>query len=116
VRGRSHLGWASAARLAEAGICNVLSSDYFYPAMMRAALILSRRGVLDMAQAWSLISSNPAQAAGLSDRGTISAGKRADLVVLDSDTPRVAATIVRGRIASLTQSGTERARADLMTA
>ncbi len=29
VRGGSHLGWASAARMAEAGICNVLSSDYY---------------------------------------------------------------------------------------
>ena len=76
VRGRSHLGWASAARLAEAGICNVLSSDYYYPAMLRAALILAGRGVLDLPQAWSLISANPARAAGLSDRGTISAGKR----------------------------------------
>ena len=27
VRGRSHLGWASAATMAEAGICNILSSD-----------------------------------------------------------------------------------------
>ncbi len=33
VRGRSHLGWASAARMVEAGICTVLSSDYYYPAM-----------------------------------------------------------------------------------
>lgn len=116
VRGRSHLGWASAARLAEAGICNVLSSDYFYPAMMRAALILARRGVLDMAQAWSLISANPAQAGGLSDRGTIAAGKRADLVILDSEAPSVAATIAYGRIAHLTQLGVERVRGDLMTA
>ena len=44
VRGGSHLGWASAARMAEAGICNVLSSDYFYPAMLRAAMVLAGRG------------------------------------------------------------------------
>ncbi|MEO9188907.1 MAG: alpha-D-ribose 1-methylphosphonate 5-triphosphate diphosphatase, partial [Acetobacteraceae bacterium] len=41
VRGRSHLGWASAARLAEAEICTVLSSDYYYPAMLQAALVLA---------------------------------------------------------------------------
>ena len=41
VRGGSHLGWASAARLAEAGICNVLASDYYYPAMLRAAFVLA---------------------------------------------------------------------------
>ena len=88
VRGRSHIGWASAARLAEAGICNVLSSDYYYPAMLRAALILAGRGVLDLAQAWPLVSANPARAAGLSDRGTISAGKRADLVIVDANIPQ----------------------------
>jgi alpha-D-ribose 1-methylphosphonate 5-triphosphate diphosphatase len=108
VRGRSHLGWASAARLAEAGICNVLSSDYYYPAMLRAALILAGRGVLDLTRAWSLISANPARAAGLSDRGTISAGKRADLVVLDPNVPQVVATLTGGRIAFLMRSGAER--------
>jgi alpha-D-ribose 1-methylphosphonate 5-triphosphate diphosphatase len=108
VRGRSHIGWASAARLAEAGICNVLSSDYYYPAMLRAALILSGRGVLDFGQAWSLVSANPARAAGLSDRGVISLGKRADLVVLDTDAPRVVATIAAGRVAFLAGPGAVR--------
>jgi alpha-D-ribose 1-methylphosphonate 5-triphosphate diphosphatase len=114
VRGRSHIGWASAARLAEAGICNVLSSDYYYPAMPRAALILAGRGVLDLAQAWSLISANPARAAGLSDRGVISPGKRADLVVLDINVPQVVATIVAGKLAFLARPGADRVRGDLM--
>jgi alpha-D-ribose 1-methylphosphonate 5-triphosphate diphosphatase len=108
VRGRSHLGWASAARLAEAGICNVLSSDYFYPAMARAALILARRGVLDLARAWALISANPAAAARLSDRGTISAGNRADLVIVDPMIPQVVATIAAGRVAFLSAAGAGR--------
>jgi alpha-D-ribose 1-methylphosphonate 5-triphosphate diphosphatase len=108
VRGRSHLGWASAARLAEAGICNVLSSDYYYPAMMRAALTLAGRGVLDLARAWSLISANPARATGLSDRGMISPGKRADLVILDVNVPQIVATIAFGRAAFLTRAGAER--------
>jgi alpha-D-ribose 1-methylphosphonate 5-triphosphate diphosphatase len=108
VRGRSHIGWASAARLAEAGICNVLSSDYYYPAMLRAALILAGRGVLDLARAWALVSTNPARAAGLSDRGTISSGMRADLLVVDANIPQVIATIAQGRVASLTRPGAER--------
>ena len=46
VRGGSHLGWASAARLVEAGICSVLTSDYYYPAMMRGGVRPGRtRGV-----------------------------------------------------------------------
>jgi alpha-D-ribose 1-methylphosphonate 5-triphosphate diphosphatase len=108
VRGRSHLGWASAARLAEAGICTVLSSDYYYPAMLRAGLILAGRGVLDLARAWSLISTNPARAAGLSDRGMISPGKRADIVIVDANVPQVVATIAAGRVAFLTCPGAER--------
>jgi alpha-D-ribose 1-methylphosphonate 5-triphosphate diphosphatase len=108
VRGRSHLGWASAAHLAEAGICNVLSSDYYYPAMLRAALMLAGRGVLDLGRAWPLISANPASAAGLSDRGMIKPGKRADLVILDANVPQVVATIVAGQVAFLRRPGSER--------
>ena len=108
VRGGSHLGWASAARLAEAGICTVLTSDYYYPAMMRAAFILADRGVLDLARAWGLISENPARAGGLTDRGTIEAGKRADLVLADPVTSRAVATIVGGRVAYLTAEGSGR--------
>ncbi len=99
VRGRSHLGWASAARLAEDGICTVLSSDYFYPAMLRAALILAGRGVLDLPRAWALVSANPAAAAGLTDRGMIVEGMRADMLLVDPECGRVVATIAAGRIA-----------------
>ncbi len=102
VRGGSHLGWASAARLVEAGICSVLTSDYYYPAMSRAAFVLAERGVLDLAAAWRLIAENPARAAGLADRGTIEAGKRADLVLADPVTSRPVATVACGRIAHLT--------------
>ena len=108
VRGGSHLGWASAARLAEAGICSVLTSDYYYPAMIRAAFVLAERGVLDLPRAWGLISENPARAAGLLDRGVIEAGKRADLVLADPTTSRAVATVVAGRIAHLTAEGSGR--------
>jgi alpha-D-ribose 1-methylphosphonate 5-triphosphate diphosphatase len=108
VRGGSHLGWTSAARMAEVGICNVLSSDYFYPAMLRAAMALLRRGAFDLPRAWDLISANPAAAAGLADRGTIAEGSRADLVLVDPNVPRVVATIAGGRIAYLTAEGAER--------
>ena len=108
VRGGSHLGWTSAARMAEAGICSVLSSDYFYPAMLRAAMVLAGRGVLDLPRAWGLISANPAAAAGLADRGAIAEGLRADLVLIDPAIPRVVATIAGGQIAFLTAEGAAR--------
>jgi len=108
VRGGSHLGWASAARMAEAGICNVLSSDYFYPAMLRAAFVLAQRGVFDLARAWALISANPAAAAKLTDRGAIDEGMRADIILVDPSVPRVVATIANGRIAHMTAEGATR--------
>jgi alpha-D-ribose 1-methylphosphonate 5-triphosphate diphosphatase len=101
VRGKSHLGWASAARLAEAGICNVLSSDYFYPCLLRAPFVLASRGVLDLPAAWNMVSANPAAASKLHDRGAIAVGKRADLVLVsvEAGQPRLVATIAGGRIA-----------------
>lgn len=108
VRGRSHLGWASAAHLTESGVCNVLSSDYFYPAMVPAALALAARGVLDLARAWALVSANPAAACGLADRGEIAPGLRADLVLVDPAARRAVATIVEGRIAWLNAEGFSR--------
>jgi alpha-D-ribose 1-methylphosphonate 5-triphosphate diphosphatase len=108
VRGGSHLGWTSAARMVEAGICRVLTSDYFYPAMLRAAMVLAGRDVLDLPRAWALISTNPAAAAGLADRGAIAEGLRADLVAVDPSVPRVVATIAGGRIAYLTAEGSGR--------
>jgi alpha-D-ribose 1-methylphosphonate 5-triphosphate diphosphatase len=108
VRGGSHLGWASAAVLAEAGICTVLSSDYYYPAMLRAGLVLAERGLLDFADCWALISRNPAVATGLRDRGAIAEGMRGDVILVDRTTNSVVATIVAGRIAHLTAEGGRR--------
>ncbi|MBO0710552.1 MAG: alpha-D-ribose 1-methylphosphonate 5-triphosphate diphosphatase [Acetobacteraceae bacterium] len=108
VRGRSHLGWAQAARLAEAGVCTILSSDYFYPAMVKAAFVLAGRGVMDLARAWRLISAHPAEAALLADRGRIAAGLRGDLVLIEPTQPRIVATAVAGRFAYLTRDGMER--------
>jgi alpha-D-ribose 1-methylphosphonate 5-triphosphate diphosphatase len=112
VRGGSHMGWAAAAALAEARICTVLTSDYFYPCMARAPFALAARGVLPLPEAWALVAANPATAAGLADRGVIGAGRRADLIVVANDAagPRVLATFAAGRFAHLTAEGAERLR------
>ena len=110
VRGGSHLGWASAAEMAERGLCTVLSSDYFYPALLHAPFILERRGVLDLAEAWRLVSTNAAAAGGLHDRGVVADGKRADLVLVDPGGPRPVATIAAGRVAWCGAEGLERGR------
>ena len=94
--------------MVEAGICDILSSDYFYPAMARAAFILTDRGTFDIARAWALISANPAEAAGLTDRGTIEPGKRADVVLFDPTQRKLVATIAGGRLAYLSPEGAGR--------
>jgi len=110
VRGRSHLGWASAAAMAESGICRVLTSDYFYPCLLQAPFVLARRGVLDLATAWALVSANPADATGLADRGRLSPGRRADAVLVTEShgLAEPVATIAAGKLAWLSAEGTAR--------
>ncbi|MEM9271248.1 MAG: amidohydrolase family protein, partial [Pseudomonadota bacterium] len=102
VRGGSHIGSLSAADMVEAGLWDALASDYYYPAMLAAVERLDREKRKDRLSLWSLVSSGPARAMGLSDRGEIAVGKRADLVVVDwPDTgpPAVQSTWVAGRAA-----------------
>lgn len=97
VRGGSHKGNVSALDLVTMGLCDALASDYHYPSPRRAALMLARSGLLDLAGAWALVSSGPAGVLGLDDRGTLAPGKRADIVILDAQ-DRVAATLSGGRV------------------
>ncbi|WP_170454386.1 alpha-D-ribose 1-methylphosphonate 5-triphosphate diphosphatase [Ruegeria arenilitoris] len=101
VRGGSHNGNVSALDLIAMGLCDALASDYHYPSPRRAALMLMKSGLMDLAGAWALVSSGPARVLGLGDRGSLQPGKRADLVVLDAETQRVAATIAGGRVSFL---------------
>ena len=98
VRGGSHLGWASAAPLAERGLVTVLASDYVWPAMLEAAFAMVRRGVMDLPQAWALVSSNPAEACGLTDRGRLAPGLRGDVVVVDPEAVAPVAVFAAGRL------------------
>ena len=98
VRGGSHKGNASALDLIAMGLCDALASDYHYPSPRRAALMLARSGLLDLAGAWALVSSGPADLLGLADRGDFTLGMRADLVILDKVSERVAATVSGGRV------------------
>jgi alpha-D-ribose 1-methylphosphonate 5-triphosphate diphosphatase len=102
VRGGSHLGWASAAPLAERGLVTILASDYHWPALLEAPFAMARRGKLSLAEAWALVSANPAAAAGLTDRGALHPGMRGDVVVVDPAGPRVVACFVAGEAALLT--------------
>jgi alpha-D-ribose 1-methylphosphonate 5-triphosphate diphosphatase len=107
VRGGSHTGWTKAADMIEKGLCSVLASDYYYPAPILAAFRLAADSVLPLAEAWDLISAAPARAAGLSDRGMLAEGHRADLILVDHEMPmrpRIVAVIAAGRLVHLTDA------------
>jgi len=111
LRGGSHIGCPSAAEMAQKGLCSILASDYYYPAILQAPFMLAQRGLCSLAQAWALVSSNPARAMGLSDRGSLEPGKRADLVLVESNQgeARLVATICGGELAWLGEPGRLRA-------
>jgi len=104
VRGGSHTGWTKAADMIAKGLCSVLASDYYYPAPLLAPFRLAADEVLPLAKAWDLVSSAPARAVGLLDRGVLAEGLRADIVLVDDRErlrPRVVAVIVAGRMVYL---------------
>ena len=81
VRGGSHSGNASARELAEAGLLDILSSDYVPAALLMGAFRLADApNVGGLPGAIRLVTKNPAEAVGLFDRGEIATGRRADLV------------------------------------
>ncbi|MBC2836879.1 alpha-D-ribose 1-methylphosphonate 5-triphosphate diphosphatase [Paragemmobacter straminiformis] len=100
MRGGSHLGSADAGQMIRRGLCDILASDYFYPAMLGAMAQLHAEGAAPLHDLWKLVSTNPAAALGLADRGRIATGTRADLVLLDwpdRGTPAPLRTWVAGR-------------------
>ncbi|TKA96486.1 phosphonate metabolism protein PhnM, partial [Cereibacter changlensis] len=102
ARGGSHLGSPGAADMLAAGLCDILASDYYYPAVLAAVARLQVDGAGALAWLWKLVAANPAEALGLADRGEIALGKRADLVLLDwpdGHPPVVRQTFVEGRAA-----------------
>jgi alpha-D-ribose 1-methylphosphonate 5-triphosphate diphosphatase len=101
VRGGSHTGALTAEDAVAAGTCTVLASDYHYPSMIAAVGKLAARGVATRAEARALVSANAARSMQLDDRGEISAGRRADLVIAEwpeGGEPLVRAVVAGGTI------------------
>lgn len=81
VRGGSHSGNLSAVDAAQAGLLDILASDYIPLSMIRAAFLLAEPALgYDLPRAIAMVTDNPARATGLADRGRIAPGLRADLV------------------------------------
>ncbi|MCU1529095.1 MAG: phnM [Frondihabitans sp.] len=80
VRGGSQSGNVAATDLLDLGLLDILSSDYVPASPLQAIVQLDADGLYPLVQGAKLVSGNPARAVGLDDRGTITLGKRADLV------------------------------------
>ncbi|GAA0602865.1 alpha-D-ribose 1-methylphosphonate 5-triphosphate diphosphatase [Paenochrobactrum glaciei] len=81
VRGGSHSGNVAARDLASTGNLDIISSDYIPSSLMQSAFHLTLDvPSVSLPEAMRMISYNPAQKVGLTDRGEIKLGKRADLV------------------------------------
>jgi len=97
IRGGSHSGNVAASDLAAAGRLDILSSDYVPAALLQGAVRLGQ-ACGDLARGFATVTSAPAQAAGLTDRGALREGLRADLirVALPGSEPMLQAVWVRG--------------------
>ncbi len=73
--------------------------DYHCSSAARAAWRCVELGLLDEVAAWRLVSDGPARLLGLTDRGRLEAGLRADLVVMDRETRRIVAALAAGQVA-----------------
>ena len=83
MRGGSHLGSPGAADMIARGLCDILASDYYYPAMLGAIMRLHADRAAPLPALWKLVSANPAAAMGLTDRGRVAPALRADLILID---------------------------------
>lgn len=79
VRGGSHSGNVAASDLARAGLLDILSSDYVPASLLLGAVMLGDIWG-DMARGMATVTSAPARAARLADRGVLAPGLWADLV------------------------------------
>jgi alpha-D-ribose 1-methylphosphonate 5-triphosphate diphosphatase len=80
LRGQSHSGNVSAMAMAAEGLVDILSSDYAPASLMLAAFKLAEEAEpYDLPRAIATVTATPAAAVGLTDRGRIEPGLRADL-------------------------------------
>ena len=80
VRGGSHRGNVAVASLVSEGLVDILSSDYCPSSLLHAVFLLCQQHRIPLHLAVATASSTPANVLGLSDRGAIQEGLRADLV------------------------------------
>lgn len=94
VRGGSLWNNLAAGDAIQAGVVDVLCSDFHPPSLLQSVFV-------DTGERWSekvaRVSAKPAEAVGLADRGRLEPGYRADIVIVDpTDPPTVERVFVGG--------------------
>ena len=79
IRGGSHSGNVAAEELAKADLLDIVSSDYVPSALLLSAFRLADIWN-DLPRAVATVTSNPAKAVRLHDRGTLRSGLRGDVL------------------------------------
>lgn len=82
IRGGSHSGNVAAKDLAELGLLDIISSDYVPAALLLSAFKLAEIWD-DLPRAVACVTANPARSVGLTDRGALQVGQRADVLRVD---------------------------------
>ncbi len=97
IRGGSHSGNVAASELAAAGRLDIMSSDYVPAALLLGAVRLGLSSG-NLAAGFRAVTSAPARAVGLSDRGALRIGLRADMirVALPNTVPMIREVWVKG--------------------
>lgn len=80
VLGGSHSGNVSAHDIARAGLLDIVSSDYVPHSLLTAVWLLAGADGARLSEAVATVTRTPAVRVGLTDRGAITPGLRADLI------------------------------------
>ena len=95
VRGGSQWGNLESETAARAGVLDVLCADYHPQSLLAAPFVDTDEPLPERV---ARVTKTPAETVGLTDRGRIEAGARADLIVVDRvTTPTVSRAFVAGR-------------------
>ncbi len=98
LRGQSQSGNMRALDAVLEGVADCLCGDYSPAALLPSVLRLPDLASIALHEAVALVTRNPASAAGLTDRGEIAPGRRADLIAVKwlGGLPQVERVWVRG--------------------
>lgn len=95
VRGESQWGNLTSIAAIEADALDVLCVDYYPPSLLAAPFVDTGEPLPDRI---ARVTKNPADAVGLTNRGRIEVGARADLVLVDTaETPTVTRAFIEGK-------------------